>query len=86
LKRQKASPSGIIPRGIFARVSKCRQVFAGKPKCLMPVMSKKCDVNEGLKDRCFGATEEDEDRPLDVGWQRQASNQAVRLELKRPRS
>jgi hypothetical protein len=46
----------------------------------------KCDVNEGLKDRRFGATEVDEGRPLDVGRQRQASNQAVRLELKRPRS
>jgi hypothetical protein len=45
-----------------------------------------CDVNEGLKDRRFGATEVDEGRPLDVGRQRQASNQAVRLELKRPRS
>ena len=46
----------------------------------------KCDVNEGLKDRRFGATEVDEGRSLDVGRQRQASNQAVRLELKRPRS
>ena len=45
-----------------------------------------CDVNEGLKDRRFGATEVDEGRPLDVGRQRQASNQAVRLELKKPRS
>jgi hypothetical protein len=45
-----------------------------------------CDVNEGLKDRRFSATEVDEGGPLDVGWQRQASNQAVRLELKRPRS
>ena len=46
----------------------------------------RCDVNEGLKERFFGATEEDEGRPLGVGRQRQASNQAVRLELKRPRS
>jgi hypothetical protein len=38
-----------------------------------------CDVNEGLKDRRFGATEVDEGRSLDVGRQRQASNQAVRL-------
>jgi helix-turn-helix protein len=38
-----------------------------------------CDANEGLKDRFFGATEVDEGRPLDVGRQRQASNQAVRL-------
>jgi hypothetical protein len=45
-----------------------------------------CDVNEGPKDRRFGATEVDEGRPLDVGRQRQASNQAVRLELKMPRS
>ena len=46
----------------------------------------RCDVNEGLKERFFGATERDEGRPLGVGRQRQASNQAVRLELKRPRS
>jgi hypothetical protein len=46
----------------------------------------KCDVNEELKDRFFGATEEDEGRPLDVGRQRQASNQAVRLKFKRLRS
>ncbi|MHB8348246.1 MAG: hypothetical protein ACYDHM_13960, partial [Acidiferrobacterales bacterium] len=46
----------------------------------------KCDVNEGLKDRFFGATEGDEGRPLDVGRQRQASNQAVRLGFKRSRS
>jgi hypothetical protein len=39
----------------------------------------RCDVNEGLKDRRFGATEVDEGGPLDVGRQRQASNQAVRL-------
>jgi hypothetical protein len=45
-----------------------------------------CDVNEELKDWFFGATEEDEGRPLDVGRQRQASNQAVRLKFKRPRS
>jgi len=45
-----------------------------------------CDVNEGLKERFFGATEWDEGRSLGVGWQRQASNQAVRLELKRLRS
>jgi hypothetical protein len=43
-------------------------------------------VNEELKDRFFGATEVDEGRPLDVGWQRQASNQAGRLKLKRLRS
>ena len=36
-------------------------------------------ANEGLKDRFFGATEGDEGGPLDVGRQRQASNQAVRL-------
>ena len=29
-----------------------------------------CDVNEGLKDRRFGATEVDEGRPFDVGRQR----------------
>ena len=46
----------------------------------------RCDVNEGLKERFFGTTERDEGRPLGVGRQRQASNQAVRLELKRPRS
>jgi hypothetical protein len=46
----------------------------------------KCDVNEGLKDRFFDATEEDEGRPLGVGRQRQASNQAVRLKFKRLRS
>jgi hypothetical protein len=46
----------------------------------------KCDVNEGLKDRFFGATEGDEGRPLGVGRQRQASNQAVRLKFKRLRS
>ena len=40
---------------------------------------RQCDANEGLKDRFFGATEVDEGRPLDVGRQRQASNQAVRL-------
>jgi hypothetical protein len=40
---------------------------------------RQCDANEGLKDRFFGATEGDEGRPLDVGRQRQASNQAVRL-------
>lgn len=45
-----------------------------------------CDVNEELKDRFFGATEEDEGGPLDVGRQRQASNQAVRLRFKRFRS
>ena len=43
-----------------------------------------CDVNEGAKDRFFGATEVDEGRSLDVGRQRQASNQAVRLGSKRP--
>lgn len=43
-----------------------------------------CDVNEEAKDRFFGATEVDEGRPLDVGRQRQASNQAVRLGFKRP--
>jgi hypothetical protein len=43
-----------------------------------------CDVNGGLKERFFGATEGDEGRPLDVGRQRQASNQAVRLGSKRP--
>ena len=43
----------------------------------------KCDVNEVPMDRCFSATEADEGRPLDVGRQRQASNQAVRLGLKR---
>jgi hypothetical protein len=48
------------------------------------VIRKKCDVKRRTKDRLFGATEEDEGRPLDVGWQRQASNQAVRLRLKRP--
>lgn len=42
-----------------------------------------CDANEEHKDEFFGATEVDEGRPLDVGWQRQASNQAVRLDLKR---
>jgi hypothetical protein len=46
----------------------------------------KCDVNEGLKDRFFDATEVDEGRPLDVGRQRQASNQAVLLKFKRLRS
>ena len=46
----------------------------------------RCDVNEGLKERFFGATEGDEGRPLGVSRQRQASNQAVRLELKRHRS
>jgi hypothetical protein len=51
-----------------------------------PVLSKKCDVKRRTKDRLFGATEEDEGRPLDVGWQRQASNQAVRLKSKRLRS
>jgi len=45
-----------------------------------------CDVNEELKDRFFGATEGDEGRSLGVGRQRQASNQAVRLEFKRHRS
>jgi hypothetical protein len=45
-----------------------------------------CDVNEELKDRLFDATEVDEGRPLGVGWQRQASNRAVRLRLKRLRS
>ncbi len=45
-----------------------------------------CDVNEELKDRFFGATEVDEGRPLGVGWQKQASNQAVRLKFKRLRS
>lgn len=39
-------------------------------------------MNEGLKERFFGAAERDEGRPLGVGRQRQASNQAVRLELK----
>jgi hypothetical protein len=48
------------------------------------VVSKKCDVNEEPKDRLFDATEADEGRPLDVGWQKQASNQAVRLGFKRP--
>jgi hypothetical protein len=43
-----------------------------------------CDANEGPTDRCFNATEGDEGRPLDVGRQRQASNQAVRLGFKRP--
>ena len=43
-----------------------------------------CDVNEEAKDRFFGATEVDEGRPLDVGRQGQASNQAVRLGFKRP--
>jgi hypothetical protein len=49
-----------------------------------PVLSNKCDVNEEAKDRLFDATEADEGRPLDVGWQKQASNQAVRLGFKRP--
>ena len=40
-------------------------------------------MNEGSKDRFFGAAEVDEGRLLDVGWQRQASNQAVRLTLER---
>ena len=44
-----------------------------------------CDANEEQKDVFLGATEEDEGRPLDVGWQRQTSNQAVRLGLKRLR-
>ena len=43
-----------------------------------------CDVNDGPKDRFIGATEGDEGRPLDVSWQRRASNRAVRLKLKRP--
>ena len=38
-----------------------------------------CDANEESKDRFFDAAELDEGRPLDVGRQRQASNQAVRL-------
>ena len=42
-----------------------------------------CDVNDGPKDRFIGATEVDEGRPLDVSWQRQASNQAVLLKPKR---
>jgi hypothetical protein len=45
-----------------------------------------CDANEELKDRPFGAAEVDEGRPLGVGWQRQTSNQAVRLKFKRLRS
>jgi hypothetical protein len=44
----------------------------------------RCDVNEGSKDRFFDAAEVDEGRPLDVGRQRQASNQVVRLGSKRP--
>jgi hypothetical protein len=40
---------------------------------------RQCDANEEPKDRFFDAAEVDEGRPLDVGWQRQASNQAVRL-------
>jgi hypothetical protein len=43
-----------------------------------------CDANEELKERFFGATEVDEGRPLDVGKQRLASNQAVRPGFKRP--
>ena len=43
-----------------------------------------CDANEGPKERFFDATEVDEGRPLDVGRQRLASNQAVRLGFKRP--
>ena len=50
------------------------------------VVSKKCDVKRRTKDRLFGATEADEGRPLGAGWQRQASNQVVRLEFKRLRS
>ena len=38
-----------------------------------------CDANEGPTERFFDATEVDEGRPLGVGRQRQASNQAVRL-------
>jgi hypothetical protein len=38
-----------------------------------------CDANEGSMERFFDATEVDEGRPLDVGRQRLASNQAVRL-------
>jgi hypothetical protein len=38
------------------------------------------DANEGPMERFFDATEVDEGRPLDVGRQRLASNQAVRLE------
>jgi hypothetical protein len=40
---------------------------------------RQCDANEESKDRFFDAAELDEGRPLDVGRQRQASNQAVRL-------
>jgi hypothetical protein len=47
------------------------------------VIRKKCDVKRRTMDRLFGATEVDEGRPLGVGRQRQASNQAVRLEFKR---
>jgi hypothetical protein len=43
-----------------------------------------CDANEEPKERFFDATEVDEGRPLDVGRQRLASNQAVRLGFKRP--
>jgi hypothetical protein len=43
-----------------------------------------CDANEGPMERFFDATEVDEGRPLDVGRQRLASNQAVRLGFKRP--
>ena len=40
---------------------------------------RQCDANEEPKDRFFDAAELDEGGPLDVGRQRQASNQAVRL-------
>ena len=40
---------------------------------------RQCDANEEPKDRFFDAAELDEGRPLDVGRQRQTSNQAVRL-------
>jgi len=48
------------------------------------IMTVMCDANEGSRDRFFDATEVDEGRPLDVGRQRPASNQAVRLGFKRP--
>jgi len=48
------------------------------------IMTVMCDANEVPTERFFDATEVDEGRPLDVGRQRLASNQAVRLGFKRP--
>jgi hypothetical protein len=69
-----------------SRLSRVSPMLVGSPPASRRTRAIKftmCDANEGPKERFFDATEVDEGRPLDVGRQRLASNQAVRLGFKR---